>query len=94
MGAGRLVSIATITTRNPRGQHEIREGGNTMGLDPVCKMEVNPASAEAQSQYQGQTFYFCSVECKRKFDAHPEQYIDETDRAHGKAHRAQQAPNR
>jgi YHS domain-containing protein len=65
-----------------------------MGLDPVCKMEVNPASAEAQSQYQGQTFYFCSIECKRKFDAHPEQHIDETDRAHGKAHRAQQAPNR
>ena len=65
-----------------------------MGLDPVCKMEVNPASAEAQSQYQGQTFYFCSAECKQKFDAHPEQYIDETDRAHGKAHRAQEAPNR
>jgi YHS domain-containing protein len=56
-------------------------------------MEVNPASAGAQSQYQGQTLYFCSIECKRKFDAHPEQYIDETDRAHGKAHRAQQAPN-
>jgi hypothetical protein len=31
-----------------------------MGLDPVCKMEVNPASADAQSEYGGQTFYFCS----------------------------------
>jgi P-type Cu+ transporter len=51
-----------------------------MGLDPVCKMEVNPASAEAQSEYQGQTFYFCSVECMRKFDANPQQYIDESAR--------------
>jgi YHS domain-containing protein len=65
-----------------------------MGLDPVCKMEVNPASAEAQSEYQGQTFYFCSAECRRRFDANPEQYVDETDRAQGKAHRAQQSSSR
>jgi Cu+-exporting ATPase len=65
-----------------------------MGLDPVCKMEVNPASAEAQSEYQGQTFYFCSAECKRKFDANPERYIDDTDRAEGRAHRASQAGER
>lgn len=35
-----------------------------MELDPVCKMEVTPASAEAQSQYEGVTFYFCSRACK------------------------------
>jgi Cu+-exporting ATPase len=60
-----------------------------MGLDPVCKMEVNPASAEAQSEYEGQTFYFCSAECKRKFDANPQQYLDDTDRAQSRAFRAQ-----
>ncbi|MCI0546313.1 MAG: YHS domain-containing protein [Candidatus Rokubacteria bacterium] len=59
-----------------------------MGLDPVCGMEVNPASAEAQSEYEGQVFYFCSKACKQKFDAEPEAYIDETDRAQGKVHRA------
>ena len=63
-----------------------------MGLDPVCKMEVNPTSAEAQSEYEGQTFYFCSVACQEKFDAHPELYVDETDRAHGRAARAQEVP--
>ena len=36
-----------------------------MGLDPVCQMDVNPASAAAQSEYEGQTFYFCSTDCKR-----------------------------
>jgi Cu+-exporting ATPase len=65
-----------------------------MGLDPVCKMEVNPTSAAAQSEYEGQTFYFCSTDCKRQFDADPQRYLDETDRAHGRAHRATQAPDR
>jgi Cu+-exporting ATPase len=61
---------------------------DSMGLDPVCGMEVNPASAEAQSEWGGQTFYFCSEECKRKFDANPQQYVDETDRAQARARRA------
>jgi YHS domain-containing protein len=59
-----------------------------MGLDPVCKMEVNPASAEAQSEWGGQSFYFCSQECKRKFDASPERYVDKTDIAQARASRA------
>jgi P-type Cu+ transporter len=59
-----------------------------MGLDPVCGMEVNPASAAAQSEYGGQAFYFCSEECKRQFDANPERFIDETDRAQARARRA------
>jgi Cu+-exporting ATPase len=62
-----------------------------MGLDPVCGMEVNPASAEAQSEYGGQTFYFCSLECKQRFDRDPERFINDTDRAHARAHRASQA---
>jgi Cu+-exporting ATPase len=52
-------------------------------------MEVNPASAAAQSEYQGQTFYFCSSACQRKFDADPEKYIDDTDRAEGRVHRSE-----
>lgn len=56
-----------------------------MGLDPVCEMEVNPASAEAQSEYAGVTFYFCSEECKQKFDDNPRQYLDETDLAEARA---------
>jgi YHS domain-containing protein len=61
-----------------------------MGLDPVCKMEVNPASAEAQSDYSGQSLYFCSQECKEQFDRDPGRYIDETDRAQARANRASQ----
>jgi Cu+-exporting ATPase len=59
-----------------------------MGLDPVCGMEVNPASAEGFSEYGGQTFYFCSKGCKQKFDADPQRYLDATDRDQARAHRA------
>ncbi len=47
--------------------------------DPVCGMEIDPASAAGHSEYKGTTTYFCSPACKEKFDADPERY------AHAKA---------
>ena len=43
--------------------------------DPVCGMQVDEQNAAAQSEYEGQTFYFCSEGCKEKFEQNPEQYI-------------------
>ncbi len=43
--------------------------------DPVCGMRVDPAKAAGQSQYQGLTYSFCSLRCKRKFDLNPAQYM-------------------
>jgi YHS domain-containing protein len=45
-----------------------------MTKDPVCGMEINPQQAAATSEYQGQTYYFCSAGCKQTFDANPQQY--------------------
>jgi YHS domain-containing protein len=47
-----------------------------MAKDPVCGMTVDENRAPARSTYQGQTFYFCSQECKDKFDHNPETYAD------------------
>jgi Cu+-exporting ATPase len=47
----------------------------TMAKDPVCQMDVEPKHAAAQSQYQGQTYYFCAAGCKSKFDADPGKYL-------------------
>ncbi len=47
-------------------------------VDPVCKMEVDPATAPAKSEYQGKTYYFCAVSCKREFERNPEKYVGET----------------
>jgi len=43
--------------------------------DPVCGMMVEPESAAAKSEFQGKTYYFCSVDCKEEFDEDPESYL-------------------
>ena len=43
--------------------------------DPVCSMQVDEKNAAGQSEYQGQTYYFCSENCKERFDENPQQYV-------------------
>jgi len=50
--------------------------------DPVCGMEVTYENAQARSEYDGQTYYFCSLGCKEQFDQNPEQYMTQEDEAH------------
>ena len=52
--------------------------------DPVCGMDVDPATAAGHSEHKGQTYYFCGSKCKEKFDHNPEQYLT-TAGAAGKA---------
>ncbi|MDM7915636.1 MAG: YHS domain-containing protein [Candidatus Eisenbacteria bacterium] len=42
--------------------------------DPVCGMTVEESRAAATSEYKGNRYYFCSMECKRQFDRQPEKY--------------------
>ena len=46
-----------------------------MVKDPVCGMDVDTKSAAGKSDYKGQSFYFCSLGCKKAFDKEPEKYI-------------------
>ena len=46
--------------------------------DPVCGMTIDSEKAAAQSSYQGQTYYFCSTQCKQRFDSNPAQYARAT----------------
>ncbi len=45
--------------------------------DPVCGMELTYETAQARSEYDGQTYYFCSLDCKETFDKDPEKYAQE-----------------
>ncbi len=47
-----------------------------MAKDPVCGMQVNEAQAAGKSEYQGETYYFCSPGCKQQFDQDPERYTN------------------
>ncbi len=42
-----------------------------MARDPVCGMTVDEEKAEARSIHEGTTYYFCSTQCLRKFEANP-----------------------
>ena len=43
--------------------------------DPVCGMTVDRGKTPHRSEYRGQTVYFCSAHCKKRFDEEPERYV-------------------
>src|SRR5438270_12302975 len=49
--------------------------GRTLVKDPVCDMDVDSATAAGSSEYKGQTYYFCSPGCVKRFNADPERYL-------------------
>lgn len=46
-----------------------------MEIDPVCGMEVDPATAEWKTDYQGKPDYFCAPGCLRSFQKEPGQSL-------------------
>ena len=44
-------------------------------IDPVCKMQVDPDTAAAKSDFSGTTYYFCAAGCKLAFDEEPSKYL-------------------
>jgi Cu+-exporting ATPase len=49
-----------------------------MHTDPVCGSQVDEQKAAGESNYLGQRYFFCSEDCKRKFDQRPEDYVIRT----------------
>ena len=45
-------------------------------VDPVCGMTVS-AGSELHHEHEGETYYFCSEFCLRKFSKTPDQYVAE-----------------
>lgn len=43
--------------------------------DPVCGMDVNPATAKWKHTHKHHTYYFCNPKCETKFAADPEKYL-------------------
>src|SRR5580704_237895 len=43
--------------------------------DPICGMDVDPATAAASDVHDGQAYYFCSPHCLAKFRSDPTPYI-------------------
>lgn len=50
-----------------------------MTRDHVCQRDVDERTAPATTDYEGDTYYFCSETCRDKFEADPERYVSRTD---------------
>jgi len=48
-----------------------------MALDLVCKQEINSEDTRFFTEYGNNQYFFCSADCKRAFDDHPDHYIRE-----------------
>jgi P-type Cu+ transporter len=55
----------------------------TLERDPVCGMNVNPATAKHVHPHNGRDIYFCCASCKEKFKADPAKYLAEPPRNSG-----------
>jgi Cu+-exporting ATPase len=49
---------------------ELREA-----LDPVCGMTVTTHGSAEATVHGGLTYYFCSANCRARFEAEPERYL-------------------
>jgi P-type Cu+ transporter len=49
--------------------------GSTLERDPVCGMNVNPATAKHKFEHDGKNTFFCSAGCVEKFKADPAKYL-------------------
>ena len=45
--------------------------------DPVCGMNVDPATSKHRFAHQAKTFHFCSARCREKFAAEPAKYLEQ-----------------
>jgi Cu+-exporting ATPase len=69
---------------NPADYEEVTntvEESSKVAVDPICKMDVDVATAELFSDFDGKRYYFCSPNCKQTFEANPEKYRDQDVRA-------------
>lgn len=44
-------------------------------MDRVCGMWIETDKAEFTSVFHGEIYYFCTKECKEKFDQNPDYYM-------------------
>ncbi|MCG3204937.1 MAG: Silver exporting P-type ATPase [Elusimicrobia bacterium] len=59
---------------------------NTIGQaikDPVCGMTIDPKEVAGRKVYKGETYYFCSTNCLKKFEQNPERYVSTETHNHG-----------
>ena len=50
-------------------------GERDLVKDPVCGMTVDTDTATERASFDGTAYFFCSAECREKFEANPQAYV-------------------
>jgi YHS domain-containing protein len=74
----------------PRGRHALRNvrepielfaavrlgaaGADSLPIDPVCQMAVDPDHAPGRLVFEGTAYYFCTLTCAAAFASDPERF--------------------
>jgi Cu+-exporting ATPase len=62
-------------TTDHRMHHD--HGHHNVVKDPVCGMDVDPENPKGGSTvFQGEKYFFCSTKCKTKFEADPQNFLE------------------
>jgi Cu+-exporting ATPase len=64
MRAGEVPVRVEVGTPSSKGEEEM-----ALVRDPVCGIDIDPATAAASKEYAGKTYYFCSSGCHGRFKA-------------------------
>ncbi len=75
------VNSQTLRRYQPKGV-EYKEEKRVTVKDPVCGMEIEPATAYGKTEYAGKSFYFCSKHCEEEFNKNPEKYAAKNPEKH------------
>jgi xanthine dehydrogenase accessory factor len=63
-----LSILAEIVQRRRSSPHQVEEPPiQTFAIDPICGMQVDPATARWTAERDGQTYYFCAPGCRKAF---------------------------
>lgn len=46
-----------------------------MPRDPVCGLVLDEKTARFKIKHEGETYYFCTTVCKKRFKRNPDKFI-------------------
>jgi YHS domain-containing protein len=83
--AGLDVELVPVGARSLKGLSQdidlfevVGDGDPAKIADPVCGMQLDDQSSEAQLNLEGQRILFCSEVCLRRFLENPHRYVKTT----------------
>jgi len=75
--SGEVEASATTPPPSSAEQNGEQNGEqkNTAVTDPVCGMQVDPATSQHHARHAGNDYHFCSARCSERFVADPQKYL-------------------